>query len=351
MGAFITSRRISSNSPIDASVLDHGEDGGMDAQARAGHAGGSVQGGMLVSRAGDLVVYLAQKTKFLGHPGSRVVSANSSNVYPSFGLVVKVPYAWYVCHAARVDLNAAKGTHRSLCDCRHSLMIRTDMDDIAKGRTMAARHDSQKHHSTLLPMVAAGFFFYFVAALLLMHIIRPDYTIVDHMVSDYAVGRSGWIMTTAFFSASMGCLALAIGLFLDGPTSWLGRIGATLLVVAFAGLIVTALFPTDLETAASTRTGDIHTFSFQVNVASVLLSTICLALSYGGSPHWHRHRTPALVFAVLLVIAFVAQFLTLHRGAPYGITNRLFVAVLMAWFISNSFWLKSVAAKKHEIEI
>lgn len=214
----------------------------------------------------------------------------------------------------------------------------------------ASRRDSQKHRSTVLPTAAAGFFSYFVAALLLMHVVRPDYTVVDHMISDYAVGESGWIMTTAFVSASLGCLALAIGLFWDGPTSWLGRIGAALLVVASAGLVVTALFPTDLETAPSTWTGDIHTLSFRVNVVSVLLSTICLGLSYAGSPLWRRRRTPALAFAGLLVVAFVAQFLTLHRGAPYGITNRLFVAVLMAWLISNSLWLKSAVTKKHEIE-
>ena len=206
-------------------------------------------------------------------------------------------------------------------------------------------NDSQKHPSTLLPTAAAGFFLYFVAALLLMHVLQPDYTVVDHMISDYAVGRFGWVMTTAFSALSLGCLALAIGLFLHGPASWLGRIGAALLIVAFAGLIVTALFPTDLETAPSTRTGDIHTLSFQVNVVSVFLSTIFLGLSYGGSPRWRPYRTPALVFAGLLAAAFVAQFLTLHRGAPYGITNRLFVAVLMAWLISNSLWLKAVMTR------
>lgn len=193
----------------------------------------------------------------------------------------------------------------------------------------------------VVPTAAAVFFLYFVLALLLMHAIRPDYTVVDHMISDYAVGRWGWIMTTAFTSLSLGCLALAIGLFREGPKSLLGRIGGALLVVAFAGLIVTALFPTDLESAPSTTIGNIHTISFLVNVVSIVLSTLCLALSYGGSPAWRRRRVPALIFAGLLIVAFVAQFMTLHRGAPYGITNRLFVAVLMAWLISNSLWLAS----------
>lgn len=211
----------------------------------------------------------------------------------------------------------------------------------------ALERDSQGHRSTLLPTAATIFFLYFVAVILLMHVVRPDYTVIDHMISDYAVGSFGWIMTTAFVSISLGCLALAIGLLLDGPASWLGRIGAVLLMVAFAGLIVTAIFPTDLETAPTTRTGNIHTLSFLTNVVSVLLSTICLGLSYGGSPRWRRHRTVALVFAGLLLAAFVAQFLTLHRGAPYGITNRLFVAVLMAWLITNSLWLKAIVGKKH----
>ncbi|MCW6532589.1 DUF998 domain-containing protein [Sphingomonas sp. MMSM20] len=209
-------------------------------------------------------------------------------------------------------------------------------------------HDPRRDRSTILPTAAAGFFLYFAAALLLMHVIRPDYTMVDHMISDYAVGRFGWIMTTAFVSLAIGCLTLAIGLFRAGPTSWLGRTGAALLVVAFAGLIVTALFPTDLETAPSTPTGDIHTISFLVNIVSILLSTICLSLSYAAEPRWRPRRAAVLVSAGLLIAAFIGQYLTLHRGAPYGITNRLFVAALITWLILNSLWLKLAMIQRRE---
>jgi len=213
----------------------------------------------------------------------------------------------------------------------------------------ALKKDSQHDRFTLLPSAAAGFFLYFVAALLLMHVLRPDYTIVDHMISDYAVGQFGWIMTTAFVSLSLGCLTLALALFRFGPASWFGRIGAALLLVAFAGLIVTALYPTDLETAPSTQTGNIHAISFLVNIISILLSTICLALSYAWEPHWRSHRAVALAFAVLLIAAFVAQYLTLHKGAPYGITNRLFVAVLTAWLIWNSRSLQLSMIQRREL--
>lgn len=173
------------------------------------------------------------------------------------------------------------------------------------------------------------FFSYFLGALLPMHGLRLDYTIVDHMISDYAVGAFGPIMTSAFLSISLGCLALASGLLRIGPTSLLGRAGAGFLIVAFVGLIVTALFPTDLETAPSTRTGDIHIISFLVNIVSIMLASICLSLSYAQDPQWKRHRGPALAIAGILLLAFIAQYLTLHKGAPYGITNRAFVAALM----------------------
>ncbi|NKJ01677.1 DUF998 domain-containing protein [Novosphingobium sp. SG707] len=204
-----------------------------------------------------------------------------------------------------------------------------------------SNHDGKHSGSTILPRAATGLFAYFLTALLLMHVIRPDYTVIDHMISDYAVGRFGWIMTTAFVALGAGCLTLALGLLRDGPGSWPGRIGAALLIVAFVGLLVTALYPTDLETAPSTRTGDIHAISFLVNIVSILLSTMCLAWSYALDPRWRAHRATALAWAGLLIAAFIAQYLTLHRGAPYGITNRFFVAVLIGWLMLNSRWLQS----------
>jgi len=47
--------------------------------------------------------------------------------------------------------------------------------------------------------------------------------------------------------------------------------------------------------------------------------------------------------AAVVVIAFVLQFLTLHRGAPYGLANRFFVAMLLAWLLMTSIRLRVLA--------
>jgi len=119
---------------------------------------------------------------------------------------------------------------------------------------MAAEGNGPRGQSTvLLATAATGLFSYFFTALLLLHVLKADYTVVDHMISDYAVGRFGWIMATAFTSLASGCLLLGIGMFRQGPPSWLGRLGAALLLIVFAGLVVMAIFPTVVSRWPSLR--------------------------------------------------------------------------------------------------
>jgi len=192
--------------------------------------------------------------------------------------------------------------------------------------------------------VALCLFGYFSVALVALHFVRPDYTPVDHMISDYAVGRAGWLMTTAFVALGLGCLSLSLGLWRMGPRRVSATIGRLLLIVACLGLMVTATFPTDLETARDTLHGTIHTVSFLVNIVSISIAALTLSLSFGAEPRWKSVRLPSLLIVVALLAAFVVQYLTLHRGAPYGYTNRAFVLVVLSWLFFVAFCLRQVAA-------
>lgn len=186
-------------------------------------------------------------------------------------------------------------------------------------------------------------FGYFSVALIALHFVRPDYTPIDHMISDYAVGRAGWLMTTAFVALGCGCLGLSLGLWRLGPKTVSATIGRLLLMVAFLGLMVTAAFPTDLETAKDTPHGTIHTVSFLVNIVSITVAALTLSLSFGAEPRWKSARLPSLLLVVALMGAFVVQYLTLHRGAPYGYTNRAFVFTVISWLVFVAFRLGKVA--------
>lgn len=154
-------------------------------------------------------------------------------------------------------------------------------------------------------------------------------------------------MTTAFVALALGCLTLGLGMAVAGPKSLPGRAAVLLLWVATLGLLVTAIFPTDLETAPTTTTGNIHTASFLVNVTSLILCALLFAVSFHQSEDWRGYRWAGLVLAIAVLAAFIAQFLTLHRGTPYGLTNRLFVAVLMVWFVTTALQLRRLAVLRH----
>jgi hypothetical membrane protein len=190
--------------------------------------------------------------------------------------------------------------------------------------------------------VALAAFCSAVVGLFIVHLLRPDYEVRSHMISDYAVGPHGWVMVAVFLAMSVGYFALALGFLQLGPRSWLARLGSVLLGIVSVGLVVSALFPTDLPGAKLTRTGGLHEISFLVNVGSSVVAVLLLGASFGRDLKWRSFRAPALALAGVILLALVIQFRTLHRGAPYGYANRFFVVALLAWLVSASTWLRAV---------
>ncbi len=197
--------------------------------------------------------------------------------------------------------------------------------------------------STFFATAAIAGFSYSVLALILMHALRPDYTPSNHMISDYAVGRYGWVMATWFVVMSGGLLMLALGLLRGGPRSIGARLATLLLGIASIGLLISASFPTDVEGAPTTRTGDIHTLSFMVNVASIILAIVLLSVSFRSDARWRAHRGTAMTLTAMILLAFVFQFYTLFFPGPHGIANRLFVTLLLAWLLSTTIRLRALA--------
>jgi protein-S-isoprenylcysteine O-methyltransferase Ste14 len=51
-----------------------------------------------------------------------------------------------------------------------------------------------------------------------------------------------------------------------------------------------------------------------VNVGSIIVATVLLSVSFGSSPRWRTYRSTAVVLTLLILVAFVIQFRTLHRA-------------------------------------
>jgi hypothetical protein len=119
-----------------------------------------------------------------------------------------------------------------------------------------------------------------LAALVSLHLLRPDYAPATNFVSDYAVGPWGWVMTSFFLAFSPSLAALIAAPHAAGVRGLPGGLAMCAFVVTAVGLVVTAIFPTDLPRGHCTPSGgDIHEWSFRVNVLGLLVGVLALTLA------------------------------------------------------------------------
>src|ERR687897_1230020 len=119
--------------------------------------------------------------------------------------------------------------------------------------------------------------FTFAVLLVALHFIKPELNPSWHFISEYAIGRHGWMMVLAFGSLAFSYVMLTVALRSQLRTIW-GRIGLALLLVSAAGLAIAAIFTTDPITAskdAVTSEGRLHnlggTLGIAMPVAAVLV--------------------------------------------------------------------------------
>lgn len=190
---------------------------------------------------------------------------------------------------------------------------------------------------------AAACFGYAVIMVGILPFLRPDYDATVNWISDYAVGPFGWLQTSVFVVTSLGVLALLVGLIRAGPANWIARTGIFFLSVLVPGLIVAALFQTDLPHHKMTQHGLIHTLDALINFLSGLVAALFLAASFGDDPRWRGFRGAALILAVFTVVALVGQILVDALRLPgTGVGNRVFAGSLILWLLLTALHLRKV---------
>ena len=182
-----------------------------------------------------------------------------------------------------------------------------------------------------------------LGALAALHILRPDIPPSRTMISQYALGRYGWVMAVCFgaFGAASACVFAA--LVADVPTL-LGRIGLALLLIAAIGLAMASRFPMDAVSTPRERmsfSGRMHGVSFLVGVPAQILAVLLLSLALGSS----RARLPLLGLAATVWLSLAAMITIMVMVGPgkqpdpsgperfLGLPNRLFMVAYGAWLI------------------
>ena len=186
-----------------------------------------------------------------------------------------------------------------------------------------------------LALVAIGLFALVCAASQLM---RGDLDWTRAPLSFYLVGEYGAWVKAAYFALGTGLSLLGLGYYqaLDATA----RSGAPLLLFSTAGIALGVTALVDSHTSADTTpmAAWVHGLAASTAFLCVTVAMMLQAVGLRRDVAW-RHR-----FAVafwLAVACFVAMWVhALWREAPRGLTQKIVIALIVAWLWMAATWLR-----------
>jgi hypothetical protein len=183
----------------------------------------------------------------------------------------------------------------------------------------------------------------FVVLLAALHLLKPELDPSWHFISEYAIGRHGWMMVLAFGSLAFSYVMLTVALRSQLGTIW-GHIGLALLLVSAAGLAIAGIFTTDPITAskdAVTSEGKFHNLGGTLGIAMPVAAAL-ISWRLARNQAWSSARRPLIWATALALLSFLVSFSSLsimlsqHDGrfgpdVLVGWPNRLEVLAYSVW--------------------
>jgi hypothetical protein len=193
-------------------------------------------------------------------------------------------------------------------------------------------------------MAIVGLAFFTATALLLPLV--SEYSLASDYISELALGRYGYLQTTAIFAAGVSSLALAVGIREATRGSWESPLGSTFFGLYGLGFILAGIFPTD-EVDAAGRVGSptsVGTVHFVASLSAFVLGIagmFVLSRTFKRDARWRGFWPWSLVLALAALVGFIV--LVPSEGAWVGLYQRIYVGTIILWEVLVAFRLRSIA--------
>ncbi len=184
--------------------------------------------------------------------------------------------------------------------------------------------------------------------LVALHFAKPELSPSWHMVSEYAIGSHGWLMTACFAALAISSLSLLLAL-LPHTASLLGWIGLAFLLATAAGYTLAAVFPTDpisVSPESASAAARLHAMAFAIGVPSFILASQLISFALIGDSRWDGVRLSAYSLAHLNWIALGAMVAIIATMLPkaggfgpdvlIGWPNRLMFVTYFGWLMATA---------------
>lgn len=197
----------------------------------------------------------------------------------------------------------------------------------------------------------------FLVLLFILHFIKPELEPSWHFISEYAIGKNGWLMVLAFLSLSVSYVSLFIAIRSQIPRTIWGRFGLALVLISAAGLAIAGIFTTDpIMTTKENMTisGALHNLGGTLGIA-MPFATLIITWQLVKNPAWQSAKRPLIWAAILALAGFAISLILLGvmlsrsdgkfgPGVLAGWPNRLEILGYTVWQLAvagQAIWLKN----------
>lgn len=173
----------------------------------------------------------------------------------------------------------------------------------------------------------------------LLHVLESNFDPTWHFISEYELGRYGFLMHLAFVALATSLAATAVSLW-SQPRTQLGYIGLAGFMLAAIGILMAGVFTTDSITTpqnAMDFSGNMHILGAALDYSPVAM--LLLSISLWRKRAWRPMRSWMFVAAGLslgLMFAFIAALPkdnVYHKGIYAGLIGRLLLISYTLWII------------------
>lgn len=186
----------------------------------------------------------------------------------------------------------------------------------------------------------------FLLLLISLHYIKPGIDPSWRFISEYAIGKNGWLMVLAFLALAISYIALYLAIRPQIPRTIIGGFGLILLLISATGLMIAGIFVTDPVTIskdAQTIAGKLHSLGGTLGMA-MPFAAIFISRALIKNKNWSSAKRPVLYAAGLATLGFLVAFISLgimlsESGGKFGPDvlvgwpNRFEVITYCIWLI------------------
>lgn len=172
-----------------------------------------------------------------------------------------------------------------------------------------------------------------IGLIAILHVLKPEFDPSWRMISEYSLGRHGWVMRLAFITMALGLAATCVALWPFGG-AW--TVGLAAVAVAALGAAFIDTDPIMTPRAQATRLGTAHTVLGLALLAGFPLAALVAGFGVVPALGWTLAVASVVPFAGLVWFLIVAVPAHGQGGSPairMGWPDRFCLLVYLAWVV------------------